>query len=195
MKQYVFYCTAGHHLKDSGAVGVGGMKENAFTIKVRDLVAQQVRRKAKQFKLPVKVWTDNDNDTLGVVVEKIRKEITNLDLIIDFHLNSAASSNATGSESVVSDFASQRSQEIGAKLSKIGSDIFEIPNRGVKKEKDTPRKSLAMLKMKGAAVIWEAFFINNPKDVREGEKWLHWVCEEIAIVVINDAKKQLGILN
>lgn len=188
---YNFFCIAGHWSKDPGAIGVGGRRENLITIKLSSLIAERVTQLAELEGLNfIKVWKDDFNDPLVTVISKIRKIIQDHDFILDCHLNASSNSEATGTECVVNNFASKRSIDLGAKIAGICSKIWSIPNRGVKKEKDTPRKSLGITKLAGACVVWEASFITNVKDQNQLDLWMHWACEEIAHIVLSDAKKQ-----
>lgn len=174
----MIYFIAGHSDSDSGAVA-HGLKEADLTKRVRDLTYEAVKRISPK----ALVSRDDDKDSLSQVIAKIKPRIQNTDILIDFHYNSATPS-ATGVECVVSDNAGQSSISIATKISYRISDITGIKNRGVKREKDTPRKRLAILNMRGSAVIVEMGFISNIGDVKSIEKHLHWICEDIAHIVL-----------
>ena len=174
----MIYLIAGHHDKDPGAVS-NGLKEADLTKKVRDLVYDRI----KQLSPKTFVSKDDDKDTLSQVIRKIKPNIQSDDILIDFHYNSAGSS-ATGVECVVDDFAGDRSIEIAEKICNIIHSITGLKNRGVKREKDTPRKQLGILGMRGSAVIVEMGFISNIDDVNKIDKFLHWICEDIATMLL-----------
>ncbi len=174
----MIYLIAGHHDADPGAVS-NGLKEADLTKKVRDLVYDRI----KQLSPKTFVSKDNDKDTLSKVISKIRPNIKDGDILIDFHYNSGGVS-ATGVECVVDDFAGKKSIEIAEKICNIIHSITGLKNRGVKREKDTPRKQLGILGMGGSAVIVEMGFISNIKDVNAIDKYLHWICEDIAIMLL-----------
>ena len=52
------FISAGHHNKDSGAIGVDGRKESEEAIKLRDAVVKYCKEKG------LKVITDDDDETL-----------------------------------------------------------------------------------------------------------------------------------
>lgn len=180
---YTFYCFAGHHNADPGAIGVRGLKEADLTKLWRDLIANRVNQLCPD----INVVKDNDSMILRDLIAKTKKIIKNVDLLLDIHFNSAATL-ATGTEAFVDDNASNRSISLASGICKNASDIFGIKNRGVKKESESNRGSLAVLGMSGAAVLWEVSFINNESDVFLQNEWMHWMCDEIARMVVNDYK-------
>lgn len=182
---YTFYCFAGHHNNDSGAVGVGGIKEANKTKQWRDLTAKRF----KQIRPSANVVTDNDNMILRDLIAQTKKTIKSNDSLIEFHYNSA-SKIANGIEVFVDDNASSRSKEIAKKIVDVMSKITDLPNRGVKTESQSNRGQLGILGMKGAAILIEVGFINNPKDVDQTDKWMHWICEEIAEIIAADYDSQ-----
>lgn len=173
------FSVAGHHLGDPGASSPDGVYvERDMTIKARDAFVYFLGVRHPE----LEVIIDDDNDSLSQVIAKIRSVIGPNDLIIDFHYNSATPS-ASGVESVVNDNAGDFSLEVAAVLSKTISDIYGIPNRGVKRERDTPRKSLGITKLKGSAVVLEIAFLSNKEDVLKDQKLLFWAMEDCAIRV------------
>lgn len=180
----MIYLIAGHHDNDSGAVA-HGLKEADLTKRVRDLTYDAIKRiRPKQM-----VTRDDDKDTLSQVISKISPKIQENDLLIDFHYNSA-SSTATGVECVVSDYASKYSIDTATYICNIVSNISGLKNRGVKREKDTPRKKLGILRMKGGTVVVELGFISNLNDVQSIDKHLHWICEDMAHVILQNYDRQ-----
>lgn len=174
----MIYLIAGHHNADSGAIA-HGLKESDLTKTIRDLTYEAVKRIApKTF-----VSKDDDNDTLSKVIAKISPKIQSSDLLVDFHYN-AASAKATGVECVVSNNAGARSIKVATEICELISGISGLNNRGVKKESDTPRGKLGILGMKGSAVIVEMGFISNLSDVKSIDKYLHWIAEDLAHLLI-----------
>lgn len=186
--KYTFYCFAGHWNRDPGAIGPNGEKEADFTKKWRDLISLRV----KQLCPEINVVNDDDNDSLSKVIAKTRNSIKSIDLLLEIHLNSATNNKATGTESFIDDNGSARSRNIAAEISSIASKIMGIPDRGVKTESQSHRGQLGIVGMTGAAVLWEAVFINNQSDINAQEKNMHWVADEIARIVIKDYKLQLS---
>lgn len=192
MKKYTYYCIAGHSLSDPGAIGVNGVKESDLTIKFRNLLSKIVADKAAKQSIPISVWVDDDKDSLKEVISKIGSNIQSIDMINDIHFN-AGPETANGMECVVADNASQRSVYIAGEIARQGSIIMGIKHRGVKTESQTPRKKLGILRMKGSAVIIEISFLTNENDLNKFEEFKLWLSDYISDIVIEDAKKQLGI--
>lgn len=176
----MIYLIAGHHNNDSGAIGVDNIKESDLTKIVRDLVYNYV----KEIKPNAFVTKDDDNDNLSKVISKIKDKITKDDILLDFHYNSASNNTATGTECIVSDNAGSKSIYLANNICEIVSKHTKLKNRGVKKEGETPRKKLAILNMKGSAVIVELGFINNRNDVEVISDNLHEICKDIACIIL-----------
>ncbi len=171
--------TAGHHNNDSGAIG-NGFKENVLNREVRDLTTARLR----QLRPDLEVWNDDDNDTLSSVIKKINAFGTAKDLQLEIHFDSSVTPKPSGATALVADGASARSRAFAKDLVDITSDVLDVPNRGVKSEKDSHRGRLGILHTKPAAVLLEVGFISNPTDVSQYKKWSHWLAEELALVII-----------
>lgn len=173
------YLSAGHHLKDSGAIG-NGYKENTLNIELRDLVIERI----KQLKPNQKVIKDDDKETLSQVVSRFRKTIKPDDFWLEFHFDSSGNGTASGTTSLVKEGANSKSKEVGAELSKMVSSVLNIMDRKVKSEKDSNRGRLAMLHVTENSVLLEVGFISNKLDMSEYAEWKYWVSDEIARIVI-----------
>jgi N-acetylmuramoyl-L-alanine amidase len=159
------YPETGHNLpgkgvkEDPGAMA-DGYKENELTILFMNSVLEEFEKLGGKFE------RDDDHVSLAANIATIRKTITNSDIVYSVHFN-AASPLASGTEVFVSNNAGDISIKMAGELVNTASMILDIPNRGVKREKDSPRKRLAVLNMKGAAVLHEVCFITNKKDMRK----------------------------
>lgn len=182
---YTFYCFAGHHNKDSGAIGVGGIKESDKTKQWRDLIAKLF----KEIKPEANIVVDDDDMNLSAVISKTRKTIKSNDCLIEFHYNSA-SNIATGVEVFIDDNASLRSRDLAGKIVKSISDLSGLKNRGVKTESESNRGSLGILGMRGAAILIEVCFINNIQDVDKTDSHMHCICKSIANIIAEDFDNQ-----
>lgn len=174
----MIYIIAGHSNSDSGAIS-NGLKEADLTKRIRDLIYTRI----KELQPKALVTKDDDKDTLSQVIAKIKPRITAKDVLLDIHYN-AATPKATGVECFVSDNASQKSKELAKEIAEITHKITGIKNRGVKKESQSARGGLGILNMKGTAVLWEVAFISNPSDVDKVETYLHWLCDEVARILL-----------
>lgn len=174
----MIYIIAGHHNSDAGAT-YKGLKEADLTKRIRDLVYTRI----KELQPRALVTKDDDKDTLSQVIAKIKPKITSKDVLLDIHYN-AATPKATGVECFVSDNASEKSKNLADKIATITHEITGLHNRGVKKESQSARGRLGILNMKGTAVLWEVSFISNPSDVDKVESDLHWLCDEVARILL-----------
>jgi N-acetylmuramoyl-L-alanine amidase len=171
--------TAGHHAKDSGAVG-NGYKENTLNVEIVDLIIQRL----KQLDPSIEIWTDDFKLTLSQVIAKVKEFATIEDVWVEYHFDSSITPKVSGATALVADGARQPSKDLGKKLVDIGSTILEIPNRGVKSEKDSARGRLAMLHTKATSVLYEVGFISNPTDMINHQDWKHWLADEHARILI-----------
>lgn len=157
MANYVSYSSAGHHLKDSGAIGVNGRQENKEAIAFRDLVNAELKRKGKA------VVQDDDRETLGQYLGRINP--TDKDVVVETHFN-AFNGKATGVEGLVADDANERSKAMAKEIVDGFARIMGVANRGVKKESQSARGSLALMRKKGAVALIEICFIDNAADMK-----------------------------
>lgn len=154
--KYISYSSAGHHLKDPGAIGVNGRKESEEAMEFRNLVNEELRRLGKS------VIQDDDRETLGQYLGRINP--TDKDAVVEFHFN-AFNKKVSGTESIVADDANQRSLDFGAEMSAGFAKIMGIPDRGVKRESQSARGRLGLMRKKGAVILHEIGFIDNPVDM------------------------------
>lgn len=171
--------TAGHHLADSGAVG-NGFREADLNIELRDLVYERL----KQLRSSLSIWVDDDRDTLGQVIAKVKSFATSNDFWLELHFDSAANQSASGSTALVANNARAMSVKFGEELLLVMPKVMSIPNRGVKDEKASNRGRLGMLHTAASSVLLEIAFISNWKDMESYQKWKYWVAEEIALAII-----------
>lgn len=153
----MIFLTAGHHNRDSGAVG-NGLIEAKETIRVRNRVTELLRAKG------VEVWNDNDDWSLQTVINEIAKRSKPSDIIFDIHFN-AGGATATGFECFVPDDAVKSELLLATDLCKV-AEILSIRNRGVKRERDSQHKRLGMMRPSGINVLIEFGFITNDSDMR-----------------------------
>lgn len=168
----MLFLTAGHHNKDSGAVG-NGFVESKEAIRVRSKVTELLR--AKGFE----VWNDNDNSTLQEVINEIFKKSKSTDIVCDIHFN-AGPEKATGCEVFVPEQAVKFELLLAAELSKVISETLGIKNRMVKRESDSQHKRLGMMRPSGVNVLIEVAFISNKSDMKAYNEKFDLLCENIA---------------
>jgi N-acetylmuramoyl-L-alanine amidase len=162
MEKYNLIITAGHSLKEAGARGVEGVKEEIETIKLRDDVTKHLKKWYK-----VDVWNDNDSDSLQTVINQIKAKVkSKFDISIDIHFN-AGPPTATGVEVIVPNSPSLEEKFLGSKLSEEIAKTLKLRNRGLKTEDDTARKTIGILRQPHVAtnILLEICFITNSNDV------------------------------
>ncbi len=177
------FLTAGHHLRDPGAMG-NGYKENSLTIEIRNLISKRI----KSLDPTIEVWTDDDNDTLSQVIAKINKIATSEDYLLELHFDASISPKASGGTSLVAKGAREKSLDFGKELSEIGSTILNIPNRGVKSEEESHRGRLGILHTAASSVLYEVGFISNPTDMVNYQDWKEWLADDFARIIIKRLK-------
>ena len=177
------FLTAGHHLKDPGAVG-NGYKENGLTIEIRNMIAERIR----DLDPSVLIWLDDDRDTLGQVISKINKLAKSEDYHLELHFDASIYPKASGCTSLVAKGARQKSIDFGKELSELGSKILNVPNRGVKSEEESHRGRLGILHTAASSVLYEVGFISNTSDMSNYQEWKEWLADDFARVIIKRLK-------
>ena len=155
--------SAGHHLKDPGAVNSSGVKEADKTIELRDLVIKAIER----FSPTTKIISDKDTETNTQYQNRLKLVKNNI--IFDIHFNAAASELANGTEVVISANAGQASKDIAKEILEGTCRILGTRNRGILKDTETPRGKIGILNLAGPAVLLEICFISNKDDMAKYE--------------------------
>lgn len=178
----MIFLTAGHHNRDSGAIG-HGYKESELNKEIRDLTVVRI----KQLDPSVDVWVDDDDDTLSQVISKVKSKAKPTDIWVELHFDAASSPSATGATALIANNAREKSKEIAADLVSIGSKVLGIRNRGVMSELNSNRGRLGMLHTAASSVLYEVAFISNENDVEAYQDMKYWLSDELARVLINHA--------
>jgi N-acetylmuramoyl-L-alanine amidase len=155
MTKSTIYISAGHHLKDTGAVA-NGVQENELTIKLRNLVTKYLTLLGAQYKI------DDDHDTLAQYLGKIKPAIN--DVVCELHFN-VANGIASGTEVIVGTDADRLDKALATELALTTSNVLNIPNRGVKSEAESHRGRLGLMREQGLVCLVEVCFIDNKKDL------------------------------
>ena len=156
MGSYITYSSAGHHLNDSGAIGVNGRKENVECMIFRDLTNQELTKRG------ITVVQDKDTETLGQYLGRINP--TDKDVVIEPHFN-AFNGKASGVEVLIANQATDRSKKMAAEIVTGFARIMGIPNRGVKNESQSARGRLGLMRERGTVCLIEICFIDNKVDM------------------------------
>lgn len=166
--------SAGHHLKDPGAIA-NGLQENILTIRVRDRVAQLL------IGLGAKVYTDKDTDTLAQVISYFNPGKGSVS--VEFHFD-AASSSASGATGFYADVPhSPHSRDFAHDLAEDCATALGIPSRGARTESESHRGKLGFVRMQGICAILEIAFITNPDDMTKFEASFDHLCENLASTI------------
>lgn len=169
------FVSAGHHLKDPGAVA-NGLQENNLTIKVRDKVVENLRDKG------YKVFTDSDTETLAEYLKRIQPGEGSV--VVEFHFDAGAINQASGSSAFFADQATANSRAFAMEMSSITAHILNIPNRGAHSETESHRGRLGLVHEPGINCLVEVAFITNTKDISSFEANFDILCEAYAKVIM-----------
>ncbi|MBS7334275.1 MAG: N-acetylmuramoyl-L-alanine amidase [Weeksellaceae bacterium] len=153
----MIYLLAGHHNADPGAIG-SGYKEADLNKKIRAAVAKELDELGCNYIL------DKDSEILNQLLGRIKPGSGSV--LKDIHWNASDNAKATGVEVFVADNANKDSIAFATELLTATVKLTGLTSRGVKTEKQSARKQLAVLRTKaGIAALLEIGFISNQKDV------------------------------
>ncbi len=167
------FISAGHDSKDPGAVA-NGKKEAEVALEFRDLVAHYLEAAGASFAMD---GAKGDNRPLREAVKLIRPG----DIAVEFHLNAAASPEATGVETLSAD----KNKVLGAAICEAISGTLKIRNRGAKGESSGQHSKLAFVQAGG--VIVELFFVTNKSDLATYEAFKWVVAKNVAAALLEHA--------
>lgn len=168
------FLSAGHHLRDSGAVA-HGKQENLEMIKFRDLVVNFA------VSFGVKVITDNDKETLSQYLNRIKTGTGSV--VLEFHLDAAVNQSASGCTAVVGTDADRLDKMFAKELVDTTASILGIRNRGVITEAQTHRGRLGIMREQGIVSLLELGFISNKNDMAALEANAFTLASAIAKIV------------
>ena len=169
------FISAGHSDTDPGAVG-NGLTEADVVLEFRDLLADKLRDMGVTFD---KDGIRGQNLPLRDAIREAKQHY----LSIEFHCNAAASSAATGVETLSHEKHFQFCNQINAVISRV----LGIRNRGAKPENSGQHSRLGFIST-GGGIIVELFFISNPDDVRKYQANKHTLVEELAMLIAREVR-------
>lgn len=172
----MIFLLAGHSNKDSGAVGVGGILERDETISLRDLIATHIPSKYRVFK-------DNDSDSLHTVLQKATTGSGSV--VLDIHFNASTDARPRGVEIIVADSANTDVLNYAHRVLRAVTDGTNIPSRGIKYERDTPRGRLGVLRESGLVCVLEVEFITNKQAMLDYNKHKVAIAKRLAVELCN----------
>ena len=109
-------------------------------------------------------------------------------LLIDLHFNAHTNPNARGTETIVSDNATDLELRMASQFAHITAQTLEIPLRCIKSESQTPHKRLAMLHLTPQSIILEICFCTSPEDAEAYRRHRHKLASKLAQTIANLAK-------
>ena len=168
------FISAGHHLKDSGAVG-SGTQENLEAIKFRDIVVNYCKGSN------LKIITDNDNETLNQYLQRIKTGEGSV--VIEFHFDASVNATATGTTCLVGSDADRLDKAFAKDLVDTTARVLGIRNRGVISEDKSHRGRLGLMREQGIVALLEICFISNPKDMEAYKSNQYMLGAEIAKII------------
>ena len=154
------FVSAGHDLKNPGAKA-NGFNEEKENIKIRDKVVE----KYKCMYPGSLIITDNDNETLGQYLKRIKTG--NGSVVVEFHLDYFSDSKVSGTSTWVGDNADKLDLAFAKEMAQVGSEVMNIPNRGVFKESQSFHKKLGLMREQGTVCLVEIVPISNKSDMEK----------------------------
>jgi len=154
--------SSGHGGIDSGAVAQG-YKEADLAIELRDLIVKELNL------LGAKAVIDKNSNALKESIAFFKTLLTGKDIAFDIHWN-AATPQATGTETFIPNDATDFEKRLAREIADDVSTILNIPNRGVKTEAQSARKTLGWMRMTAEEVLLETCFITSTKDMESYQK-------------------------
>ena len=169
------YVSAGHHLKDPGAVA-HGLRESDLAIKVRDGVVAYLKE------ANYKVFTDKDTETLAEYLQRIQPGEASV--VVEFHFDAGPLNQASGSSAFFADNASVNSKAFADEMSRTTANILGIPHRGAHSETQSHRGRLGLVHEPGINCLIEVGFITNTRDIASFMNNFNVLCQSYANIIM-----------
>lgn len=169
------FISAGHSDADPGAVA-NGRTEAAIVLEFRDLVAEKLEKAGVAFS------RDSNANGRNMPLRDAVKMIGAGDLAVEFHLNAAASSSASGVETL----SAAKDYVFCGELCAAISKFLGIKNRGAKPENSGQHSRLAFVQAGG--IIVELFFLTNRNDLAAYDAAKNDLADVVAGLLITGAK-------
>lgn len=163
--------SAGHSMTDPGAVGVNGMTEADIVLDFRDRLCDYLADRI----VVSRDGQPGQNLPLRQACAMARRH----DVAVEFHCNAAASSRATGVETL----SAPKDDVFGEHLCATIAKTLGIRNRGDKGEGDGQHSRLAFIRAGG--VIVETFFLTNLDDLAAYRENLDTLVKTVGLALID----------
>ena len=173
--------SAGHSNKqgrDNGA-NYNNRIEGVEAAKFRsDLVKALEKRK-------IVANVDIDSNITFETVKLFKEYFGEHDILIDIHFNTSTSPTASGTEVIIPTKYSTMEYAIGIDICNTISTTLGIPNRGVKREDETPRGKLAFMSIDAETILIEMCFISNKSDMARYDTKYETLINKLADLLTN----------
>lgn len=177
-----FFVSAGHSLKDTGAVS-GAFKENLLCMKFRDALVEQLRQNTFEVIVP------EDSLSLSETIQKARE--AKCDINIDLHFN-AGPKSANGAEVFFGQDAPLAWKNLVGKFIRNLCERLGQKCRGSKSETQSARKTLGFLRLPHS-LLFEIEFMTNEeatkKLLNDIQNWAKMCAHELSF--LGSSLKQL----
>lgn len=160
----MIYISAGHNSKsrtikqDPGAVNKEGVKEGDLTIEFRDLVRLNLDM------LGARYIFDTEEENLSMYLSRIKTGTGSV--VVEYHFDSAASPQATGTTGLVELDADRLDKAFAKELVDSTASVLGIRNRGTISELDSHRGRLGLMREEGVICLVELGFLSNEDDLK-----------------------------
>ena len=185
----MIFLSAGHHLKDPGAVS-NGIQENLLAIELRDMVVRELQKQGRVLDKDFKI--DDDKETLSQYLQRIKTGSGSV--VFEIHFDASSTNKATGTTMLIparqwtKEFIVE--QEFGREVVNSCSSLLGIKNRGVIDETQSHRGKLGLMREEGINGLLEVCFITNQDDLKKYNESKHLLAKSIASLLIKyDALK------
>ncbi|MFG6139494.1 N-acetylmuramoyl-L-alanine amidase [Halomonas sp. B23F22_10] len=178
-QQQTVMVSAGHSSTDPGAVAHGCVEAD-IAVALRDLISDALAAQG------IKHATDgrgDENLPLGQAV----KLAAQADIAVEIHCNAAASSQASGVETL----SHESDYPLAGALCATVADVLGIPNRGAKPENSGQHHRLAFVS-DGGGIILETFFLTSKRDLASYLAGRRSLADELARVIASAARQPGG---
>lgn len=169
---------AGHNGEGTGA-NSSFLDEGKETIVLRNLIALNLTRLGC-----LDYTTDDDNDSLQTVLNKLKSKVKRDDIVVDFHFNAAADPKVSGSEVFIPADYDEVEKELALQLLNEVTTTLGIRSRGVKVEGQSQHSKIGILHLPCTTVLLEVCFLTNKEDVYKYKEKREKLAENISILLL-----------
>lgn len=175
----MIFISAGHVLygpnKDPGAVGSGTTEAQETSI-LRNLICSYLDSYRASY---VK---DNDDETLKEYLKRIKTGSGSV--VLELHFNASSSVLATGVETLIEEEADRLDFAFAKEINDVVADLAMLKNRGIKKESQSHRGRLGLMREEGIIALLEVCFISNEGDMARYRQNANEIAKKIAQILI-----------